>query len=111
MMACVQDKDDKDRKKMTELFGGDCVRISRMRAYLEAAKLSEKHQADQRLPMCLSTCGIVERVLQEKGMGDRLREANAKFIPFVPLQFKGPAAEEPAPAAAPAPAPAKPKPA
>merc|ERR1719271_1818024 len=105
MMGCVQDKSDRDRKKMTELFGGDCVRISRMRAYLEATKLSEKHSADQRLPMCISTCDIVERVLTEKGLGQRLQEANKRFIPWAPRP-QGAGGHEAAPPSAPAPAPA-----
>jgi len=82
MVALIQDSEDKDRKKMIAIFGGDCVRIARMRAYLEAAtKLSEKTAKDQRIAMCLQNCEIIESVLIEKGLGGRLREARERFSP------------------------------
>jgi len=123
MISSIQNTGDKDRKLLIAVFGGDCVRISRMRAYLEAAKLSEKNAADQRLPMCLSTCDIIERVLTEKGLGDKLRETNGRFIPWCPRPLgagndesagytppeQPPKAPPPAPAPVPAPAP-KPQP-
>lgn len=110
MMGCIQNPDDKDRKELIHIFGGDCVRISRMRAYLEAAKLSEKNATDQRLPSCLSTCDIIERVLIEKGFSDNLRESNARFIPFAPRNLGQGGAGESAGYTAPKPAP-KPPPA
>lgn len=94
-----------------------------MRAYLEACHFVGKHAEDKRRPMCISSIEIVEGVLCEKGMMDKLREANKVHIPWRPPAPAAaptppaPAAEEPSkttagyeppapPAPAPAPAPA-----
>jgi len=117
MMACLQDKTDHGtRPKLTAIFGGDCARISKMRSFLEACHFTGKHAVDKRLEMCIGSCGIVEGVLREKGMTDKLRDANKLFIPWrgpaaaEAAQDKGPSKptagyEPPAPAQAVAPAP------
>jgi hypothetical protein len=130
-LAMIKDPEDMkiDRQGMVHIFGGDCIRISRMRACIEAVVLSDKWAKDRReakggrVDLALSAIDTVENILREKGLGKRLEEANGQCIPFVP-RFGGAApapepapapkpepykAPEPAPAPAPAPAP-KPEP-
>lgn len=64
-----------NRYLLEHIFGGDCIRISRTRAVLEAAKLSDGNAQDQRLPTCISSCESVEKVLQDLGLGFCLRQS------------------------------------
>jgi len=63
------------RAELENIFGGDCTRISRTRAVLEAAKLRDMRSGDERLSACLSACESVEKVLLEVGFGLGLRRA------------------------------------
>lgn len=64
-----------DRQRMMEIFGGDCIRIARVRALCEAAQAT---LADQRLATCLAACVSIESVLVDLGLGERLRAAQAR---------------------------------
>eukprot|EP00747_Dinoflagellata_sp_TGD_P215403 gnl/TRDRNA2_/TRDRNA2_88102_c0_seq3.p1 gnl/TRDRNA2_/TRDRNA2_88102_c0~~gnl/TRDRNA2_/TRDRNA2_88102_c0_seq3.p1 ORF type:complete len:323 (-),score=84.49 gnl/TRDRNA2_/TRDRNA2_88102_c0_seq3:11-979(-) len=75
LLGALQDKSDKDRTVLLELFGGDCQRIIRLRRALEAPKLSGKNATDKRLADALKACGTVEQVLKEKGLASRLQTA------------------------------------
>jgi len=69
---------DKDRANLMEVFGGDCGRIARARGMLEAVTLSERNARDQRPAQCLLACEVVEKVLIEKGLREKLLEAQKK---------------------------------
>merc|ERR1719359_2545322 len=72
MMAVLQSESG-DRVALRNIFGGDCARISTVRAVLEATRLSEASREDQRLATCLSACRSVEKVLADLGLGFALR--------------------------------------
>lgn len=78
MMAFLTDKTDTDRSNLTGVFGGDCVRTSRMRMYLEQCELSELHAKDKRRDLCSAATDAIENVLREKGLADALRNAANK---------------------------------
>jgi len=60
------------------VFGcDDCRRISQLRAILEAAAISKASGGERRLAACASACESVERVLQDAGLGEAMREALA----------------------------------
>jgi len=61
--------------ELEKVFGQDCVRISRIRAVLEAARFSDISAADERFVTCFSTCESVEKILQDQGLGCVLRRA------------------------------------
>jgi len=63
------------RSDLEKIFGGDCMRISRTRAVLEAADFSDMNAGDQRLSTCWSACESVEKVLSDLGLGMTLRRA------------------------------------
>lgn len=65
----------REREALKEVFGGDCRRIEFIRAILEEANFSEMNASDQRLAECLSACESVERVLEDLGLGEALRQA------------------------------------
>lgn len=104
MMTSIQDTDDKDRKKLLDTWGGDCNRIARLRAMLEAVELTERNKNDKRLPNCLSACEIIERLLREKKLAKKLEEAQEENMPWRPPPPKAAAPESAAEVA-----PAKPK--
>merc|ERR1719454_1807124 len=74
-LASVLNPDVTMRDVLKEVFGGDCCRISCLRTLLEAAKVSEACAKDQRLSMCIRACESVERVLEDLGLGEALRQA------------------------------------
>jgi hypothetical protein len=74
MMALLQSECG-DRVVLPRIFGGNCSRISRIRAVLEAIRLSEAARGDQRVVSCLNACKSVETVLGELGLGQALRTA------------------------------------
>lgn len=63
------------RSDLESIFGGDCLRISRTRAVLDAADFSDMNAGDQRLSTCLNACESVEKVLSDLGLGMTLRQA------------------------------------
>eukprot|EP00929_Paragymnodinium_shiwhaense_P107759 TRINITY_DN74120_c0_g1_i1.p1 TRINITY_DN74120_c0_g1~~TRINITY_DN74120_c0_g1_i1.p1 ORF type:complete len:756 (-),score=168.15 TRINITY_DN74120_c0_g1_i1:242-2509(-) len=69
---------DNHRQDLRNVFGGDCTRISRIHAIMEAMCLSEFNAEDQRLKTCRSACESVEQVLQDLGFGQALREAQVR---------------------------------
>lgn len=79
MMLSLTDPDDMDRSQLLAVFGGNCVRIARMHAVLEAGASAFPFENvtanDQRLGQCLDACEAVESVLQSLGLGMRLRQA------------------------------------
>lgn len=77
MMQVLQ-SENQDRKNLSLIFGGDCVRISRVRAVLESAELQTAcTERDLRIRSCLSACESVEKVLGDLGLGFALRLAQA----------------------------------
>merc|ERR1719436_2058655 len=66
MMKVLQMKDP-GREALMSMFGGDCVRIARIRTCLESAKFSDMYATDERTPQCLSACESVEKVLDDLG--------------------------------------------
>eukprot|EP00439_Symbiodinium_sp_Y106_P058600 s962_g8.t1 len=63
------------RQRLESLFGGDCARISRLRAVLESLPLSAGRTADARLKGCSDACDAVESVLRDLGLQETLRSA------------------------------------
>jgi len=72
LMMSVLSCDSGDRKLLNAIFGGDCTRVSRVRAVLESVVLA---QADERLHSCMSACTSVEKVLCDLGFSRALRVA------------------------------------
>jgi len=67
-----------DRKLLRDIFGNDCIRIARLRAALDAVRLSDMNAADQRLPTCEKVCACVEEMVREDlGLAAKLAEAEA----------------------------------
>jgi len=67
-----------DRTLLRDLFGGDCSRIARLRAALDAVRLSEMNARDQRLPSCEKVCLVVEKMVREDlDLAAKLAEAEA----------------------------------
>jgi len=75
------------RSDLENIFGGDCMRISRTRAVLEAADFSDMNAEDQRLSTCWSACESVEKVLSDLGLGMTLGRAQQQQRQV--LQHKG----------------------
>lgn len=94
MTEALIDKDDRDRARLNHLFGGDCIRISRLCAICEAVeavrdqehadfisakcedeKVAHTIASDRRVAQCLSACVSVQRVLEDMGHGSQLRGA------------------------------------
>lgn len=82
----VKDKEDKDRTKLLDVFGGDCIQTVRMKGLLEAAqtKLSSPKNVDSRLTDCLKGLKTVEEIIRDKGHGKVLKEAEKKLLPWRP---------------------------
>lgn len=86
-MTSLLQRDVNGRGLLEEVFGGDCCRISCLRTHLEVAQVLKERLAssvddddqlladDPRLPMCLRACESVEKVLQDLGFGEALRQA------------------------------------
>lgn len=69
-----------DRALLQEIFGGDCTRIARLRAAVNAVRLSKMNRNDQRLPTCEKMVSSVESLLKEQEkLGTKLAEAEAKW--------------------------------
>jgi len=58
-----------ERRKIEAIFGGDCVRISRIRALVEAAYSLDINSRDTRLSTCLTACESMERKLLRLDLG------------------------------------------
>ncbi|CAJ1381825.1 unnamed protein product, partial [Effrenium voratum] len=56
---------DPGRKHLDEVFGGDFSRIARVRAILDAAKLSTRNMGDDRVSSCMNAVKSVEGVLKK----------------------------------------------
>eukprot|EP00403_Amphidinium_massartii_P027490 CAMPEP_0178403728 /NCGR_PEP_ID=MMETSP0689_2-20121128/17519_1 /TAXON_ID=160604 /ORGANISM="Amphidinium massartii, Strain CS-259" /LENGTH=393 /DNA_ID=CAMNT_0020024693 /DNA_START=73 /DNA_END=1254 /DNA_ORIENTATION=- len=118
----IQDPSDKDRSNLKAVFGGNCMRIAKGRAMVEASKskLTEKSAKDPRVQGSLGIIETVEHVLRDVGLSEKLAEAQGASIPWrppgeggaappapaPPVEQKAPPAPEPAPVPEPAPAPA-----
>merc|ERR1712070_268952 len=74
-MSSLLRRDVTGRGLLAEVFGGDCCRISCLRSQLESRTLSQASCQDQRLSMCMLTCESVEKVLEDLGLGEALRQA------------------------------------
>jgi len=79
-------RNQNDRSKLWEVFGGDCQRIARLRALLQTTKFSEMNKGDQRLPSCLNLCQSVEKIVVDLGDGEALRKAHAQASTLVEAQ-------------------------
>lgn len=55
-----------DRTKLIAVFGGDCIRVTRLRKYVEMTELSDLHAKDKRKDMCEAACDSIENVLIDK---------------------------------------------
>jgi len=64
-----------DRTLLIAIFGGDCSRIARVRAVLEACEFSEKMATDQRIQHTKDACETIEKVLADAGLGSQLKQA------------------------------------
>eukprot|EP00929_Paragymnodinium_shiwhaense_P063046 TRINITY_DN31524_c0_g2_i1.p1 TRINITY_DN31524_c0_g2~~TRINITY_DN31524_c0_g2_i1.p1 ORF type:complete len:939 (-),score=298.66 TRINITY_DN31524_c0_g2_i1:344-3160(-) len=99
------DREDRDRKKLLDIFGGDCQRVAHLHAVLEAITLSDMHKNDRRIVECRRACETVESVVIQKGLKAKLAEAiKQQKSPLRPWEGKkgnGAAAEDSAPATAP----------
>ncbi|CAJ1350101.1 unnamed protein product [Effrenium voratum] len=62
------------RGALVKVFG-TCDRVARLRAVLEALRLSAGRQGDQRLATCRAACDAVEGVLRDHGLQEKLRRA------------------------------------
>ncbi|CAJ1374608.1 unnamed protein product [Effrenium voratum] len=72
---------DPGRKHLDEVFGGDFSRIARVRAILDAAKLSTRNMGDDRVSSCMNAVKSVEGVLKKDfGASSRLKEAQSKEL-------------------------------
>jgi hypothetical protein len=74
MLEMLQ-KPDEGREALQNIFGGDCVRIARIRLCLDSAVLSDMYASDARFPDCRNACESVEKVLEDLGLGAALRRA------------------------------------
>jgi len=77
MMSVLQ-SEKADRKLLSQFFGGDCIRISRIRAVLESVQVLWPNSGEPRLRACLNACESVEQVLGDLGLGFALRLAQAR---------------------------------
>lgn len=77
LMMSVLQSENKDRVVLQRVFGGDCVRVSRVRAVLDSVEFSDTSNTDQRAITCRSACESVEKVLADLGLGLALRCAQA----------------------------------
>ncbi|CAK0825873.1 unnamed protein product [Prorocentrum cordatum] len=59
-----------ERHIVERVFGGDCARISRLRALLDAAGQVEQH--NQAVVACSSACEVAERLLWDLGLSEQL---------------------------------------
>jgi len=75
LILSVLKGESKNREVLRGVFGGDCTRISRIRAVLESAKFSEMNAGDQRPLTCLKACESVEEVLKDLGLEPALARA------------------------------------
>lgn len=76
LMMSVLQGESKERKVLQEVFGGDCSRISKVRALLESAeKLGIPSRGKDRAENCLRACESVENVLADLGLGWALKLA------------------------------------
>lgn len=76
LMADTLKKTSADRSQLEEVFGGDCIRIRKIRDTLEILDerpLSEMNRNDQRLKHAHDTCDSVIKVLEDMGYGWLLR--------------------------------------
>jgi len=77
MNAALQSPDE-GRELLARLFGGDCRRMGRIRAFTNACHLSDMYKSDARHPDCVSAMESVEAVLADMGLGWALRQAAEK---------------------------------
>jgi len=77
MMSVLQ-SEKADRKLLSQIFGGDCVRISRIRAVLESVQVLWPSSGEPRLRSCLNACVSVEQILGDLGLGFALRLAQVR---------------------------------
>merc|ERR1711957_249007 len=76
LMLDILKKTAKDRGDLELVFGGDCLRIRRIRATMEVLderSLSDMNKNDQRLKGCHDACDSVIKVLEDMGYGWLLR--------------------------------------
>lgn len=67
-----------NRQGLVDVFGGDCLRLARVVAVLEGVTLSDMNVNDQRVRTCREACETVEKVLNDMGLGWKLKEAREK---------------------------------
>lgn len=75
IMLEMLSKPDPGRELLQNIFGGDCVRIARIRLCLDTAKFSDGNAKDQRINGCNEAATSVEKVLEDLGLGAALRAA------------------------------------
>lgn len=97
LMTAVLRDDSRDRGTLRQIFGGDCTRVSRVRAVLEAVSLSEMNACDQRAPGCLRACESIEQVLRGLGLDNALRDAQLRLRSPSTETCEGPVDAQPVP--------------
>eukprot|EP00928_Gymnodinium_smaydae_P080512 TRINITY_DN64197_c0_g1_i1.p1 TRINITY_DN64197_c0_g1~~TRINITY_DN64197_c0_g1_i1.p1 ORF type:complete len:703 (-),score=144.38 TRINITY_DN64197_c0_g1_i1:61-2169(-) len=78
LMMVVLQNGGSSRAALKSSFGGDCVRISRVRAVLDSMKLSDSSAADFRVLSCRRACEAVEQVLADLGFAWTLQQARLR---------------------------------
>lgn len=73
-------KTNKDREALQNTLGGDCERISHLKAVLETVQLTDSSKNDKRFISCVSVCSTVEKVLSDMGLGEKLRSAQQNQV-------------------------------
>jgi len=76
----LKDQTPKGRALFVEVFGGDCRRIARLHAILEAVMSTSYAQLDTRVPDCLEACESVEAVLIDMGLNWQLDKARQEEV-------------------------------
>lgn len=67
---------NESRETLQNMFGGDCKRIASINGCLERAQFGDKgNQNDQRTDGCKKACESVEQILEDLGLGWKLRQA------------------------------------
>mmetsp|Transcript_47028 Transcript_47028/g.87617 ORF Transcript_47028/g.87617 Transcript_47028/m.87617 type:complete len:573 (+) Transcript_47028:74-1792(+) len=83
-----------ERRKFEAIFGGDCVRISRIRALVEAAYSLDINSRDTRLSTCLTACESLERKLLRLDLGLTLDHEQQRQRDLLQLKKSGFASQD-----------------
>jgi len=98
LLACYGDARDKlteslrlERAQLIELFGGDCVRISRLSAVLEKIEFSTPGAInDRRIESCKKMCANVIGVLRDLGLSAEIQKAQVEAAQKIQVEVESP---------------------